>query len=198
MKNKVMFIGLLAMLAFGMCLIGCATTDPNAPPPYNFDGTSWVKTETYELSLTASNWTVKCDGKAIAGGQYTTDVWKVAGSTLTFGGADWRNNWGHGAGIWTLKSGTPGTANLDGTVWTRTANLTLKFADGKMFTTDGDYQTMANKDGDAYKNTAKNISVTYSDGTARGTYKVDGNTLTVTYTGTFAGTRLEGSPWTKQ
>ena len=45
MKKNVFLMAMLGMaLAFGMTVIGCATTDPNAPPPYQFDGTAWTKT----------------------------------------------------------------------------------------------------------------------------------------------------------
>ncbi|MDR0908781.1 MAG: hypothetical protein LBM77_03350 [Spirochaetaceae bacterium] len=189
---------LMVGISLGTCLVACATTDPNAPPPYNFDGTSWAKTENYELSFTATNWKVVFNGKTLASGDYKMDVCKVSGSTLDFGNTDWWNFWGHAAGTWTLKSGTPGQDNLNETVWTREAKLTLSFANGKMIAKDGIYPTTANKDGDSFKSTAKQISVTYSDGTAKGTYIVDGNTLTVTTSGMFGASRLEGSPWTKQ
>jgi hypothetical protein len=199
MKGKLVF-GVL--LIFGFLLVGCATTDPNAPPPYPFDGTTWTKTEEYELVCKEGKVEIHCGSQLVNWWywkQNIGDSWILDGNTLTIGNDNWWNAKGHLAGgPWTLKNGTPGSDNLDGTTWTRTAVLELSFANGKMFAKDGNNGTTANRTGDSYRVTAADIRVTYSDGTAKGTYLVDENTLTVTSTNTFASSRLEGSPWTKK
>jgi hypothetical protein len=194
MKGKLIF-GVLCV--FGFLLAGCATTDPNAPPPYQFDGTAWTKTEEYELVCKGSNWEVLCGSNQIAAGNDTGE-WKLDGTTLIFGDDGWWNGWGHAAGTWTLKSGTPATNSLDGTTWTRTAVLEVSFSNGKMYAKDGTHVTTDNKNGDPYRVTSTEIRVTYSQGTAKWKYIVDGDTLTVTSPNTFSATRLEGGPWTKK
>jgi hypothetical protein len=195
MKNKLGFV-LLVLLAVEL-LAGCATTAQNATPPYQFEGTAWTKTEDYELVFKGSNWEVWCGSEKFVQGD-DMRAWKVDENTLTFGNKGYWSGWGHAAGEWTLKSGTPGANSLDGTTWTRTANLEIRFADKKMYAKDGDHITNANQDGDSFTVTSTEIRVQYSGGTAKGTYLVDGNNLTVTTTGYFGFSRLEGSPWTKK
>jgi hypothetical protein len=193
MKNKLVFMA----LAIGFLAVGCATTDPNAPPSYQFDGTAWTKTEDYEMVFKGSNWEVWCGSNQIAKGN-DMSKWKVDGNTLIFGDDGWWNAWGHAAGTWTLKSGTSATNSLDGTTWTRTAVLEVSFANGKMYAKDGTHVTTGNQNGDPYRAISTDIRVTYSQGTVRGTYIVEGNTLTVTTNGQFMATQLDGSPWTKK
>jgi hypothetical protein len=199
MKDKLVF-GIF--LICGFLLAGCVTTDPNAPPPYQFDGTAWTKTEEYELVCKEGKVEIHCGSELMAWWYYKNDIegyWKVEADTLIIGNENWGNLKGHLAGgQWTLKTGSPGPDSLDGTTWTRTALLELNFSDGKMSAKDGGNRTNANKNGDAYRVTPTEIRIAYSDGTARGTYIIDGNTLTVTSTNTFASSRLEGSPWTKK
>ncbi|GHT62588.1 hypothetical protein FACS1894109_21450 [Spirochaetia bacterium] len=140
--------------------VGCVTTDPNAPPPYQFDGTAWTKTEDYDLVFKGSNWQVLNGSREIASGNVMSS-WKVDGNILSFGNDSWSHAWGHAAGTWTLKSGTPKTDTLDGTTWTRTAVLELSFDNGKMFAKDGEYAT-TDKDGENYTATSKNFSVKYA------------------------------------
>jgi hypothetical protein len=199
MKGKLVF-GLLFILGF--LFIGCVTTDPNAPPPYPFDGTTWTKTEEYELVCKEGKVEIHCGSQLMNWWYYKDNIegyWEVEANILTIGNSNWSNAKGHlSGGPWTLKAGTPGPNSLDGTTWTRTASLELNFSSGKMLAKDGNNTTTVNKSGDAYRVTSTDIRVGYSDGTAKGTYIVDGNTLTVTSTNTFGSSRLEGSPWAKK
>jgi hypothetical protein len=189
MKNKLIFMTVTVILAL---IVGCAST-PAITTPDSFDGTAWTKTEDYELTFRGSNWEVRSGSTRIASGN-NMSAWKVDGNTLIFGNDGWWNAWGYAAGEWALKSGIPGTDTLDGTTWTRTAILELFFKNGKMYSRDGNNQT---NDENTYTITPRNINVRYSFGTANGTYVVDGNTLTVTTSGQFGASRLEGTPWTK-
>ncbi|MDR2369917.1 MAG: hypothetical protein LBD71_00430 [Treponema sp.] len=199
MKGKLVF-GVLFI--FGFLLGSCATTDPNAPPPYQFDGTAWTKTEEYELVCKDGKVEIHCGSQLVNWLYYKGNIegyWKVEANILTIGNNNWGNAKGHLAGgPWTLKTGTPGSNSLDGTTWARTASLELNFANGKMLAKDGGNITTVNAKGDAYRVTPTEIRIAYSDGTARGAYIVDGNTLTVTSPNTFASSRLEGNPWTKK
>jgi hypothetical protein len=150
--KKGLFLIAITVVAF-VGLGSCASTDPNAPPPYQFDGTQWTKTEDYELTFSGSKWEVVCGTQIIANGDGMS-FWTVDGDTLTGNDGGW-NGWGHVAGTWALKSGTPGTDTLDGTVWTRTAVLELSFSNGKMYAKDGTHVTNGSKDGDTYTNRPK-------------------------------------------
>jgi hypothetical protein len=195
--------GLIVLLVFGFVFAGCATTGANAPPPYQFDGTSWTKIEEYELIGKDGKVEIFCESKSLGWWYWKQNIgdnWELDGNTLTLGNINWRNFMGHlSGGTWTLKSGTPGTSDIDGTTWTRTAVLELNFSNGKMIAKDGNNITSVNhENGDSYRVRSDEISISYSDGTARGKYVVDGDTLTVTFKSNFAATRLEGSPWTKK
>jgi hypothetical protein len=201
-KNWNVIIVVLLILS---ALTGCASSapDPDAPPPYQFDGTAWTKTEEYELVCKDGKIEIFCDSQSLGWWNFKQDIgdsWKLNGNALTIGNANWSNLKGHlSGGAWTLKSGIPGTGGLDGTTWTRTAILEVFFANGKMLAKDGGNITSVNKNvGETYKATSDEIRVSYSDGAAKGKYAVDGNTLTVTSPNTFGATRLEGSPWTKK
>jgi hypothetical protein len=190
--------GLIVLLVFGFT--GCATTGANVPP-HQFDGTFWTKTEEYELVGKDGKIEIFYGPESLGWWIWKQDIdsWELNGTTLTIGNINWRNLKGHlSGGIWTLKSGTPGTSGIDGTTWTRTAVLEISFSNGKMIAKDGNNITSINQDGDSYRVRSDEISMSYSDGTARGKYVVDGTTLTVTSKNTFGVTRLEGSPWTKK
>jgi hypothetical protein len=193
--------GLIVLLVFGFVFAGCATS-PDAPPLYQFDGTTWTKNEEYELVCKDGKIEIFCGSASLGWWNWKPDIgdnWKLDSNTLAIGNINWGNRKGHlSGGIWTLKSGTPGTSGIDGTTWTRTAVLELNFSNGKMLAKDGNNITSVNKDGDSYKVKSDEISISYSDGTARGKYIVDGNTLTIISQNHFAATRLEGSPWTKK
>jgi hypothetical protein len=198
--KKVIF-GLMALVVFGV-LLGCATTSTNAPPPYQFDGTTWTKNEEYELIGKDGKIEIFCGSRSLGlwfWEQNIGDSWELNGNTLTIGNINWRNALGPlSVGIWTLKSGTPGASGIDGTAWTRTAVLEINFSDGKMIAKDGNNITSINQNGDSYRVKSDEISISYSNGTARGKYVVDGNTLTIISQNTFGVTQLEGSPWTKK
>ena len=199
MKNKWIF-RLYIIVVLGFILVGCATTDTNAPPPYDFEGTTWTKTENYELVIKGSTWEVLYNSKPIIPTPGTNlNPWKVEGNTLTFGDDTWIRNGGHAAGVWTLKSGVPSATNLDGTTWIRTAVLELSFANQKMIVKDGNNSVNADAaGGDPYRVSGNTVTIIYGSGNTRGNYIVDGNTLTVTTNGQFGVSRLESGPWTKK
>ncbi|MDR1106163.1 MAG: hypothetical protein LBL44_07385 [Treponema sp.] len=194
--------GLIVLLIFGFVFTGCATTGTNAPPSYQFDGTAWTKTEDYELVGKDGKVEIFCGSQSLGWWIWKQDIgdsWELNGAALTIGNGNWRNFKGHlSGGTWTLASGTPGTGNMDGTTWTRTAVLEISFSNGKMIAKDGANITSVNQDGDSFRLRSDEISISYSDGTARGKYVVDGAALTITSKNTFGVTRLEGSPWTKK
>jgi hypothetical protein len=197
--KKVIF-SLLVLVVFGF-VFGCATTDANAPPPYEFDGTTWTKTEEYELIGKDGKIELFCGSQSLNWWnwkEHIGDNWELNGNTLTIGNSNWWSSMGHlSGGTWTLKSGTPGTSGIDGTSWTRTAVLEINFSNGKMIAKDGNTITSANQGGDSYRVKSDEISISYN-GTVRGNYVVDGTTLTIISQNRFGATRLEGSSWTKK
>jgi hypothetical protein len=194
-------LGLIVLLVFGF-VFGCATTDTNAPPPYQFDGTTWTKNEEYELIGKDGKIEIFCDSQSLGWWNWKQDIgdnWELNGNTITIGNINWRNLKGHlSGGIWTLKTGVPGTSGIDGTTWTRTAVLEIDFSNGKMIAKDGNNITSVNQNGDSYRVKSDEISISYSDGAVKGKYVVDGNTLTIISKSRFGAIRLEGSPWIKK
>jgi hypothetical protein len=209
MKGKLaLFLGIL--LIFGFMFIGCTTTtDPNATPPYPFDGTTWTKTEVYEFTFrTEKIYDLNCGNDVIMSRAYFNDTSKNSyelnadGTLRTGNSVTWGDYWGHAVGIWTLKSGNnPTKGNLTGTVWTRTATLTLQFVGKKIIVKDGD-TFLTTRTGRPYTITDTILSVRFSDGAANGNYIVNNdNMLTITVippTDHFSNYRLEGSPWRKK
>ena len=83
MKNKVMLIGIIALMALiGFSTIGCEIDDEGSSSggidtstgPNNFSGTSWVNSEdgvNVILSFTSSSWSIAIPGESAQSGSYT-------------------------------------------------------------------------------------------------------------------------------
>ncbi|MDR0908566.1 MAG: hypothetical protein LBM77_02260 [Spirochaetaceae bacterium] len=114
MKNKVMFIGLLAMLAFGLVLAGCASTPAVPVTAADLSGT-WAHenktgSENLQFTFTGSNFVYKWDSGSIEGS------FVIDGKAITFtasGHQDWKTNFTLKNNKLTLPSG-PG---VDGGWW---------------------------------------------------------------------------------
>jgi hypothetical protein len=193
MKNKLVLSGLLiSVLAIGIIAVGCASTP--AGPAYPFDGTSWTKSEEAELTFSASEGAVTIGGTRVAWGTNPKGTLNADG-TLTIGGT-YANGWGHYTGTWTLKSGTPASGSLAGTVWSRTEAQTMRLAGSTVTILNGESPILPAK---KYTATDTRLRVSLDNGPASVNYTVDGSTLTISNASsqTWDVRRIAGT-WTKQ
>jgi hypothetical protein len=179
---------------------GVWTLRSGTPGANSLDGTTWTKTEDFELSFTGNNWEVRNGSNVITSGD-DMSAWRVSRNTLTFGNNRWWNTWAFAAASWTLKSGIPGTRTLDGTTWTRTAVLEISFRNGLIHLKDGSKTINFfdnRRNGTPYAVTSRDIFVYYSDGIANGAYAVNENTFTVTARGHFGVSWMGNTTWTRK